>query len=193
MLTPSLSLLISIAGILILLRFKLHPGFAIFAGSIILSFLVLPLNTIPSLMLQSLWNYQTLQLLVVVASALTLSRFMEVKGLLASLATALENTTPKLAIHLIPAVIGLVPMPAGALVSATASQDLLKRLGLNPERSTFINYWFRHFWEFSIPVYPSIIATSVLLTIPFSFILATLFPVTLLVIATLVIDLIKIV
>jgi len=183
MLTPSLSLLISIVAILILLRFKLHPGFAIFSGSIILSLLLLPLVEIPSLMLQSLWNFQTLRLLVVVASALTLSRFMEVKGLLASLATALENITPKLAIHFIPAVIGLVPMPGGALVSATASQDLLKRLGLNPERSTFINYWFRHFWEFSIPVYPSIIATSVLLAIPFSFILANLFPVTILVVA----------
>jgi integral membrane protein (TIGR00529 family) len=180
MLTPSLALLISIAGILILLRFKWYPGFAIFAGSLILSLLVQPANTIPSVMLQSLWNYQTIRLLVVVASALTLSRFMEVKGLLANLATVLENTSPKLAIHFIPAVIGLVPMPGGALVSATASKGLLKRLGLTPERSTFINYWFRHFWEFSIPVYPSIIATSVLLAIPFSFILATMFPVTIL-------------
>ena len=178
MLSPSLALLISIAGILILLRLRLHPGFAIFIGSIILSLLVLPLLSIPPLMLKSLTNYQTLRLLVIIASALTLSHLMEQKGLLAQLAATLESLGPKLALHFIPAVIGLVPMPAGALVSATASGGIVKRMGLTPEQSTFINFWFRHIWEFSVPAYPAIIITSVLLSVPLSHVVATLSPVT---------------
>jgi len=178
MLNPSIGLLISIAGILILLRLKLHPGFAIFAGSILLSLTVLPLPSIPSLMLRSLWDYQTIKLLVIIASALTLSRLMEEKGLLAELASAMEKLTPKLAVHLIPAVIGFVPMPGGALVSATASGGLFEKLGLKPEQRTFINYWFRHMWEFSIPVYPSVIATSILLGVPLSHVVITLLPLT---------------
>lgn len=178
MLSPSLALLISIAGILILLRLKWHPGFAIFAGSLIVMLLVLPLPSIPSKMWRTLLDLQTLRLLVVVASALTLSGLMEAEGLLARMATVLESIGPRVALHLIPAAIGLVPMPAGALVSATASQGLAQRVGLNPERATFINYWFRHIWEFSIPVYPGIIITSAILSVPLFAVVKILSPAT---------------
>ena len=90
MLSPSLALLASIAGILLLLRLKIHPGFAILVGSLVVSLLVLPLQSIPPLMIQSLISYQTIRLLVIVASAVTLSYLMEEKGLLAKLAVAME-------------------------------------------------------------------------------------------------------
>ncbi len=178
MLSPSLALLISIAGILILLRLKWHPGLAVFAGSLIIMLLVLPLPSIPSKMWHTLFDLPTLRLLVVVASALTLSGLMEAKGLLARMAITLESIGPRVALHLIPAAIGLVPMPAGALVSATASQGLAKRLGLTPERATFINYWFRHIWEFCVPVYPGIIITSAVLSVPLFAVVKILSPAT---------------
>jgi integral membrane protein (TIGR00529 family) len=184
MLSPSLSLLISIAGILILLRFKVHAGISIFIGSIILSILVLPLDNIPILMRDSIIDYQTIRLLVIIASALTLSKLMEIKGLLANLATAIESISPKLALHMIPAVIGLVPMPAGALVSGTASKGTIDRMKLEPEQATFINYWFRHIWEFSIPVYPAVVLTSVVIAVSLSKIVITLLPMTLLAIVS---------
>ncbi len=171
-------MLISIAAILVLLRLRVHPGFAIFASSLIVSLLVLPLHLVPSLMLQSLLDQSTIRLLVVIISALTLSSLMEQKGLLTKLATTMEGIGSKLAVHLVPAIIGLVPMPAGALVSATASQGLVKRLSLTPEQSTFINYWFRHIWEFSLPVYPAVIITSVVLSIPLFSVVKTFFPMT---------------
>jgi len=155
---------------------------AIFAGSLIVSLLVLPLHSVPSLMLRSLLEQQTLRLLVVIASALALSSLMEEKGLLAKLAATMEGIGSRLAIHLVPAIIGLVPMPAGALVSATASQGLVKRLRLTPEQGTFINYWFRHIWEFSLPTHPGIIVTSVVLSIPLFSVVKILSPMTALVI-----------
>ncbi|MBN2239986.1 MAG: DUF401 family protein [Dehalococcoidales bacterium] len=167
--SPSIVLLISIVCILVLLRFKLHPGFAVFAGAVILALLVLPVQQFPSLLLDALWtkevsfgDQQTMKLLIVIASALTLSSIMEQKGLLADLAVAMESIGAKLALHIVPAIIGLVPLPGGALVSATSVQGLVKKLGTKPEQSTFINYWFRHLWEFSMPTYPTIIITSVL-------------------------------
>ena len=180
MLNPSIALLISIVVILILLRLKLHPGFAILGGSVVIMLLVLPLNSVPSLMLWTLIDKQTFTLLVVVASAMTMSSLMEAKGLLARLAATMEGIGPRLAMHLIPAVIGLVPMPAGALVSATAVKGLTRRLKLTPEQSTFINYWFRHIWEFSIPVYPTIIVTAAVLAIPIFVVVRTLAPMTVL-------------
>ena len=183
MISPSVALLASIAGILILIRFKVHPGLAIFAGSLVLALLLLPLRSLPKHMFDTLIDRQTLTLLVVVASALALSRLMEVKGLLTSLAATMERLGPRLAMHLVPATIGLVPMPAGALVSATALRDLANRMGLPSERVTFINYWFRHIWESSLPVYPAIIATSIILSAQLSSVTLTLLPMTALVIA----------
>lgn len=103
--------------------------------------------------------------------------------MLARLAATKERIGSKLAMYLTPAVIGLVPMPAGALVSATALGDLVKRMGLTPEQATFINYWFRHIWEYSLPVYPTIIMASVLLSVPLSSVVITLLPMTALAIA----------
>jgi len=131
----------------------------------------------------TLLDHTTLSLLVIVASALTLSRLMEIKGLLTRLAAAMECMGSKLAMHLVPAVIGLVPMPAGALVSATALRDLIKRMGLTPEQATFINYWFRHIWEYCLPVYPALITASVVLSIQLSSIVTILFPMTVLSVA----------
>jgi integral membrane protein (TIGR00529 family) len=182
MMSPSVALLASIAGILILIRLKVRPSLAIFAGSLTISLLLLPLRSLPGHMLHTLIDHQTLTLLAVVASALTLSRLMEVKGLLTSLAATMERLSPRLAMHLVPATIGLVPMPAGALVSATALRDLANRMGLTPERVTFINYWFRHIWEASLPVYPAIITTSVILSVQLSSVTLTLLPMTALVI-----------
>jgi len=181
--SPSLALLASIAGILILIRLKVRPSLAILVGSLTLSLLLLPPRSLPGHMFHTLIDRQTLTLLAVVASALALSRLMEVKGLLMSLATTMERLGPKLAMHLVPATIGLVPMPAGALVSATALRDLADRMGLTPERVTFINYWFRHIWEASLPVYPAIIATSVILSVQLSSVTLTLLPMTALIIA----------
>jgi len=178
MLNPSIALLVSIAVILILLTIKIHPGLTIFMGSLVISLLVLPLRSIPLLWLRSLVDVQTVRLLVVIASALTLSGLMEEKGLLTKLAATMESVSPRLAVHIVPAVIGLVPMPAGALISATAVRGLIRRLGLTPEQGTFINYWFRHIWEFSVPIYPAIIVTSAVLSLPLFTVLKTLAPMT---------------
>ena len=180
MLTPSLALLISIIIILILIRVKVPVGFAVFGGSLILSLLVLPWIETPSLMLKTITDYQTIKLLVVIACALTMSSLMESRGMLAQLAHALERLNPKLALHIVPAVIGFIPMTAGSVVSAIASHDLVKKVGINPEQSTFINYWFRHIWEYSIPTFAAIITAGALLSVPLSKITATMFPATLL-------------
>ena len=183
MLSPSIALLISIIVILGLIRLKVLPCFAVFAASLIVSLLILPPHSVPALMLQTLLDPPTLSLLAIVASALALSRLMEMKGLLTRLAATMERIGSKLAMHLVPAVIGLVPMPAGALVSATALRDLAKRMGLTPEQTTFINYWFRHIWEYCLPVYPALITASVVLSIQLSSAAAILWPMTILSIA----------
>jgi len=61
----------------------------------------------------------------------------------------------------LPAVIGLVPMPAGALFSAPFVEQAGGADG-DPVWKAAINYWFRHVWEYWWPVYPGVIITMAL-------------------------------
>lgn len=173
---PSLALLISIVVILVLIRFKIPAGFGVLAGAVLLILFVIPFKNVPSLLLETIKDKQTWQLLIVVPCTLTFSSLMEQKGMLLRLASVLEGIGPRLAVFALPAVIGLVPMPAGALVAATAVKGLAERLDLAPERITFINYWFRHIWEYALPIYPGLIIAGTILGVPMSTMVKTLVP-----------------
>jgi integral membrane protein (TIGR00529 family) len=175
-LNPWLVLLLSIAVILILIRLRVPVAFAIFAGAIFLVLFVTSFSDIPSLLFKTVTYSQTWELFIIVPCALAFSSFMEQKGMLTRLARTLENIGPRLAVHVLPAVIGLVPMPAGALVAATAVKNLADRLKLSADRITFINYWFRHIWEYSLPIYPSLIITATVLALPISTVVKILLP-----------------
>lgn len=175
--TPSVALLLSIALILVLLRLKVHPGPAVFAGGLLLSLIVLPPAETPRAILKTASDLQTWRLIGIIICAFALSKMMEQRGMLTRLAHTLESIGPKIAMHVVPSVIGMVPMPGGALVSATAMKGLAERLKLAPAQSTYINYWFRHIWELAVPVYPSVIAASVVLAVPLSTVVVTMLPV----------------
>lgn len=59
----------------------------------------------------------------------------------------------------LPAVIGLVPMPAGALFSAPLVQHVSHDSELAADWKSAVNYWFRHVWEYWWPLYPGVIIT----------------------------------
>ncbi len=181
--SASLLLLLSIVLVLVLLRVRIPPGPAVFCGSIVLSLLVLQPSQTPRLMVTALTDVQTIRLLAIVVCALALSKYMELRGMLVRLANALETIGPRLAIHVAPVAIGLMPLPGGALVSATAVKDLVRRLRLSAEQATFINFWYRHICEFATPVYPGIIMAGVFLSVPLTFVLFHLAPIWLLMIA----------
>jgi len=57
----------------------------------------------------------------------------------------------------LPALVGLLPMPGGALFSAPFVNSIDAEQKLDPAHKTAINYWFRHIWEFWWPLYPGVI------------------------------------
>jgi integral membrane protein (TIGR00529 family) len=56
-----------------------------------------------------------------------------------------------------PALVGLVPMPGGALVSAPLIDRSLGGVEVAPTDKNLINYWFRHIWEVSWVLYPAVL------------------------------------
>jgi len=62
---------------------------------------------------------------------------------------------------MMPAMIGLIPMPAGALFSAPFVEHAGRGMDKKAEWKSAVNYWFRHVLEFWWPLYPgAIIAMS---------------------------------
>ncbi len=94
---------------------------------------------------------------------------MESKNLLTQLVLHLEKLKlpKKLQFILLPAFIGLLPMPGGALFSAPMVGKAMEKENFTPEEKTFVNYWFRHIWEYFLPLYPGVILVSGLFNIPF--------------------------
>ena len=82
--------------------------------------------------------------------------------------SSLESLSPKTAAVSIPAIIGLLPMPAGAYISATIINPLYRECNLNPSEKTFLNYWFRHIWVTIWPLYQSVILASAILNMNFN-------------------------
>jgi integral membrane protein (TIGR00529 family) len=84
---------------------------------------------------------------------------------------------------LIPAAIGLVPMPGGALFSAPLVGRSAQNSSSSSEWKAAVNYWFRHILEYWWPLYPVVIVTLsiftlqtwkfMLLQIPFTFVSLT--------------------
>lgn len=66
----------------------------------------------------------------------------------------------------LPALIGLLPMPGGAIFSAPMVEASCSVTGpQTPEQKSAVNYWFRHIWEYWWPLYPGVILASHLFSV----------------------------
>jgi integral membrane protein (TIGR00529 family) len=59
-----------------------------------------------------------------------------------------------------PLLIGLMPSIGGAYFSAPMVAETTGDTKMSPEEKGFINYWYRHPWEFILPLYPGILLAS---------------------------------
>lgn len=114
--------------------------------------------------LHGLHEPKTLKLVGALFFILLLSEIMKETGGMQTLVDSFGAITRDLraVVAILPAMIGLVPMVGGALISAPLVVEASDALSLSPERKTFLNYWFRHIWEYFLPTYPGVILISAL-------------------------------
>ena len=97
-------------------------------------------------------------LLFVVFQIIWLSSQMSRTGVMKDLVTAIRSRLSRRAsIAVLPAIVGMLPMPGGAIFSAPLVQDCDSENELDPLLKTKINYWFRHVWEYWWPLYPGVL------------------------------------
>jgi len=75
---------------------------------------------------------------------------------------------PAVTMAALPALIGLLPMPGGALFSAPMVESAARQRQLSPQLMSAINYWWRHIWEYWWPLYPAVILAMTLVNQPTS-------------------------
>jgi len=159
------------ALIVVLLGRRWNLGYVLLLASALLGVLF----RLPALeVLKQTWiaviDLKTLRLVAAVLLITSLGELLQEVESMQRLINSLQElvTDPRLVLAIIPALIGLLPMPGGAMMSAPMIQEIGTQLELSPERKTYINYWFRHVWEYIFPLYPALILMSGMLDIPLS-------------------------
>jgi len=102
--------------------------------------------------LRSTANLVAAEILVAVLMIVFLSELMKRKGRIKTMVDSLRRLLgdPR-GCGAGPAIIGFLPIIGGAMISAPMVEEASDELGLSPEKKTFLNYWFRHLWEYTFP------------------------------------------
>ncbi len=124
----------------------------------------LSLYAVLSIMTQEILSLPVLVLSLAIALIVVFSDLLRRSGRLDSIVSSVKAISPSPGVTLVvlPALIGLLPMPGGALFSAPMVETALGKARIKPELKLIVNYWFRHVMEFLWPLYPGfILAVSI--------------------------------
>ncbi|MFA5536543.1 MAG: DUF401 family protein [Bacillota bacterium] len=177
-------LLIVFAIILILLwrKFPLAP--VMVGSSLLLALLYL---TTPPELLRIIWDAtkspDTIEIASVLILIMVLERLLREQGYLDRMLDALTGLFKdrRIVMGLLPAFIGLMPSAGGALFSAPLVEKAVGER-VSAENKAFINFYYRHIWEFFLPIYPGILLASAITKIPLPKMILGLLPMGLLMI-----------
>jgi len=174
--------LLAVIGVIIfLIRRKWKLKYIMLLASLLLGvlFALSPVQ-IGKIFVLALIDPTTLRLMGIIVLVYILSGVLSEVESLGDLVDSLRGLVKdyRLALAFIPALLGLIPMPAGAMFSAPMVKEIGDRAGLTPEENTFVNYWFRHIWEFVWPLFSVMILFAGLLKVEIREIILVQFPLT---------------
>lgn len=109
---------------------------------------------------------------LIIFAALYIINLMEFimrhSGLQNRMVNGLKNLSgdPRIAMAALPAIIGLLPSPGGARFSAPMVEEAALDVESTGEQKAAINYFYRHIWEYTLPLYPTNLLAVEILQIP---------------------------
>jgi len=174
-----LKIVVVFTMIILLLRRKVNLGLTMLLGALFLGIMfLLPPLTILKVAAQSAVDQATVNLIIVLVLIMFLENLMRNTGTLQKMVDSLKALIGdhRLVMGILPAFVGFLPSAGGARFSAPLVDQAADGLGLTAERKSFINYWYRHLWEYTFPVYPGLILASRVLDIPIYHLIAIQFP-----------------
>lgn len=142
----------------VLLYKRVNLGITLTATAIVLGLLAVNWQDIPTIAYKTVdpsTKNGLLALSVILATfgIMWLSQLYEVTGQMVKLSESASRLVknPKILLSVLPAILGLLPVAGGALMSAPIVDAEAEKLKLKPERKVYVNVWFRHV---ILPIYP---------------------------------------
>lgn len=148
-----------------LLRLKWNIGYVMLIASGILFLLYLtPPETILKTSVTTVTDAVTIKLFFSLTLIRVLEMILREKGVLRMMTEVTRRLLKgrRAVIVSMPLLIGLLPSLGGAYFSAPMVEESTKGLKMSSDEKAFINYWFRHPWEYVLPLYPGILLASAL-------------------------------
>ena len=155
--------------ILLLLRKRLSIGYVMIAAASALFLLHrMDVTSITATLQKTVTSTVTIKLLLALSLIRVLELILREKNILSTMmATAKILFKKRRAIIIsMPMLIGMLPSLGGAYFSAPMVKEATSGIQMSQEEKAFINYWFRHPWEFVLPLYPGILLASAVSNIP---------------------------
>lgn len=153
LLNPLAALAVSFIFLAVMLYRRVSLGIALSFSAIVMGILSMNLIDVFSILVVTTVDSITVSLVLVTFGIMWLSLLYKetqaLETLTKSFGGLLKN--PKLIVSTLPAIIGLLPVPGGALLSAPLVETEADKLGLGEDKKTYVNVWFRHI---IFPVYP---------------------------------------
>lgn len=154
---------VSLTLIVVAVMKRVHYGLALLIGTVTLGlFSQLSPQQFAEVFTAALTDTTTFDLMLIVTLIPILAHCMKEAGMLDNLIKSAKGILSSRAfLMFLPALMGALPMPGGALLSAPLIDDEAKRLNLSREETSFINVWFREWMNFIHPLSsPLILAAS---------------------------------
>ena len=157
-----IKILVSLSVILVVNKLIKNLALSILAGTAAIALWSgHSVSTIGSISWAEFYSLDNAMLSAIIFLVIWLSSQMAKAGVMSDLVKAIKaRISVKGSIAVLPAIIGLLPMPGGAIFSAPLVDDCDEDSIIDPVLKTKINYWFRHIWEYTWPLYPGLILTS---------------------------------
>lgn len=179
MIAPSIAFVASLGFLLVLLYRRVHIGITLNATALLLALLSLNWLDIPDLVYKTTVDPLSVTVVLATFGIMLLSQLYKETRVINSLSDSASRIirNSKVVSSVLPAIIGLLPVAGGALMSAPLVDSEAEKLGLKSEKKAYVNVWFRHT---IFPVYPLsqvLIVTSTLTGIAVPLIIVRQIPV----------------
>jgi integral membrane protein (TIGR00529 family) len=150
---PLIALVVSFFFLGVMIYKRVNLGITLNAAALLLALLALDLPEIGNVIYETTVSSLTISLVVATFGIMLLSLLYKETKVIDILSESLSKivNNSKLIVSVLPAVMGLLPVGGGALMSAPLVEAEAEKLGLKEDKKTYVNLWFRHT---IFPVYP---------------------------------------
>lgn len=150
---PVTAVIVSFCFLGVMIYKRVNLGITLNSTALLLALLSLNWPEIPTIVYNTLVDLSTISVVFASFGIMVMSQLYKetrvINDLSESLSRIIKNS--KLLVSILPAIIGLLPVAGGALMSAPLVEAETDKLGLKAEKKSYVNVWFRHT---ILPVYP---------------------------------------